>query len=237
MVCALLETTDMVGLPTILLSIQVLVHPDTDAELLVQAGHGLATNLLAYLHDLISAPKPSRTLLQSKPMEGIQSVFALLTSLSSSSKLSPEQRGMMGDILMRLIERTLHLIHESCVKALSGTAHFTDLREHLSRGIATVCHVAESKGCLRQAVLLELLSEFKRVRCAPPEGEVGLLAKDDMMLYLYNLIAEAIEGVAGVEGVLRKRIEGLVWEILSDEVVSTVKGNWITWCAAGLLLR
>jgi hypothetical protein len=142
----------------------------------------------------------------------------------------------MGDILLRLIEQTLHLIHESCVKALSATAPVMDLRELLARGIATTCHVAESQGPLCQAVLLELLSELKRVRCAPAEGEVEYFAKDDMMLYLHNLIAEAVECIGEVEGIVRKRIEGLVWEILSDEVVSTIKGNWITWCVAGLLL-
>jgi hypothetical protein len=228
--------SNVTGLPIVLLSIQVLLHPDTDAALLVQAAHGLAAALLAYVRAVISTSKLSRTLLQANPAEGIQSVFALLTSLSTSSKLSSEQRGMMGDILLRLIEQTLHLIHESCVNVLSATTPFTDLREHLARGIATVCHVAESTGSLRQVVLLELLSELKRVRCAPAEGEVELLAKDDTMLYLHNLIAEAVESIGEVEGIVRKRIEGLVWEILSDEVVSTVKGNWMTWCVGGLLL-
>jgi hypothetical protein len=227
----------VIGLPTVLLSIQVLLHPDTDAELLVQAARGLATALLVYCRDLISTPKPfQKTLLKSNPQNGIQYSFALLTSLSTSTKLTPEQRGMMRDILLHLVEQTLHLIHESCLKVLSGKTPFTDLREHLARGIATVSHVAESTGSLRQAVLLELLSEFKRVRWTTAEGEVELLAKDDAMLYLCNLMAESVESIGEVDGLWRKKIEGLVWEILSDEVVSTVKGNWIVWCVAGLLL-
>lgn len=233
----LFQCSDVTELPTVLLSIQVLLHPDTDAELLVQAAHGLATSLLAYLHGLISTSKPfQKTILQSNPPKGIQYAFGLLTTISTSSKLSLEQRGMMRDIILRLIEQTLHLIHESCVKVLSAKTPFTDLREHCARGIATVSHVAESHGPLRQAVLLELLSELKRVRCTPAEGEVELLAKDDMMLYLYNLIAESVETLGEGGGIWRKKIEGLVWEILSDEVVSTVKGNWIVWCVAGLLL-
>lgn len=142
---------------------------------------------------------------------------------------------MMDNILITLVEKTLHLIHESCLKALTTSVAFNNLREPLARGIATVCHAAEPMSHLRHTVLLELLAELKRVRSAEVEGEVSLLAKDDMLWYLQNLIGEVVELVGPVEGIVRHRIEESMWEILSDEAICTVKGCWITWCVGGIV--
>jgi len=229
----LAPSADMLGLSTLFLCIQVILHPDTSPELLVNAANGLATAFFAHVRGLIKTVKGSRRLIQSDPTQAIQSIFALLTSLSTSSKLSSDQRYLTRDILMILVEKTLRLLHESC--NLAAPNPVTDFRECLARGIATVCHVAEPGSFLRQALLLKLLEEFKRVRCAVAEGDAGLLAQDDMLWYLHNLIGEAVEMVGDVEGLVRKRVEVLVWEILSDEVISTVKGNWITWSVGGLI--
>ena len=231
----LAQNVDMGGLPTLFLCIQVILHPDTGAELLVNAANGLAMAFFAYVRGLIIGLKGSRPLIQSNPTQAIQSIFALLTSLSTSPKLSSNQQYMTRDILMTLVEQTLRLVHDTCTKALAGPNPFTQLRESLACGIATVCHAAEPKSFVRQGLLLKFLAEFKRVRCVVTEKEVGLLAKDDMLWYLHNLIGEVVEMVGEVEGFVRKRIEDLMWEILSAEVISTVKGNWITWSVGGLI--
>ena len=224
---------DMIGLSTLFLCIQVILHPDTSPELLVNAANGLATAFFAHIRGLVHTVKASRPLIQSDPTQAIQSIFALLTSLCTSPKLFSDQRYVTRDILMTLVEQTLRLLHESCTLATPNPV--TSFRECLARGIATVCHVAEPGSFLRQALLLKLLEEFKRVRCAVAEGEAGLLGNDDVLWYLHNLIGEAVEMVGDVEGLVRKRVDVLVWEILSDEVISTVKGNWITWSVGGLI--
>lgn len=91
---------------------------------------------------------------------------------------------------------------------------------------------------LRQALLLGLLVEFRKVRCEKREGRAAILARDDMLWYLYCLIEEVVEMTGMVGEIVGLQAQELVWESIScsvTEEVTTSKGNWLAWKVCGLL--
>ncbi len=91
---------------------------------------------------------------------------------------------------------------------------------------------------LRQAILLGLLLEFREVRCEKREGRVAILARDDMLWYVYCLIEEVVEMTGMVGEIVGLQAQELVWESISAgvrEEATTSKGSWLAWKVCGLL--
>lgn len=143
---------------------------------------------------------------------------------------------------MTLVTNTLVLINEVCLLLVKSAIYNDpipkDYRDILAKGILTVCSMRGVDSCLRQAVLSGLLVEFRKVRCEKREGRVAILARDDMLWYLYCLIEEVVEMTGMVEEIVGLHAQELVWEGISGdtmEVRTTSKGSWLTWKVCGLL--
>jgi len=168
-------------------------------------------------------------------------MFGLLTSLYTSPKL-PSQRPVIADILMTLVSNSLLLINESCLLLVKSAIYNDplprDYRDILAQGILAIFSISGVDNSLRQALLLGLLVEFRKVRCEKREGRVAILARDDMLWYLYNLIEEVVEMTGMVGEIVGLQAQELVWESISagsmeDEMTS--KGSWLAWKVCGLL--
>lgn len=144
---------------------------------------------------------------------------------------------------MELITNALYIVNESCylsTKCIIYNDPFPkDYRDALCQGVLAVCKITGVDNCLRQALLLGLLVEFKKVRCEIREGRVAILARDDMLWYLCTLI-ELVINVTGIVGeIVGMQARELVWESISagasTENEGITKGNWLAWKVCGLL--
>lgn len=229
----------MLALPTLFHSIQILLSPETTPEQSILAAQALSTSFIAHFKQIISNPNSYHHSLPD-PTHAIQSIFALLATLYTSPKL-PSQTSVIAQIILNLITNTFLLINESCTLAMRSAVYNDpfpkDYRIPLSQGIMTICHITKVDTSLRQALLLGLLLEFKKVRSEKREGRVAILAKDDMLWYLYRLIEEVVS-VTGIVGeIVGLQARELVWESIcaTGGEEGMTKGCWLAWKVCGLL--
>jgi hypothetical protein len=230
----------MIALPTLFHSIQVLLSYETSAEKIVLAAHTLSTSFIQHFKQIISNPKSHYHFLPD-PTHAIQSIFALLAIQYIAPKIQ-SQRSVIGQIIMDLTTNTLAIINESCLLAINAAIYNDpfpkDYRDALSQGILTICSIIKVDSSLRQALLLGLIVEFRRVRRESREGRLAVLARDDMLWYLYTLIEEVVNVTGIVGDIIGVQATGLVWEIISTgirENEGMTKGNWLAWNVCGLL--
>ena len=229
-----------VALPTLFHSIHLLLSSEISPEQTVQVAHILSTSFITHLREIISSPQSHHHTLPD-PIRAIQSIFGLLTSLYTSPKL-PSQRPVIADILMILVTNTLALINESSLLLIKSAIYNDplpkDYRDILAQGILTISSINGIDNSLRQALLLVLFLEFRKVRCEKREGRVAILARDDLLWYLYCLIEEVIEMTGMVGEIVGLQAQELVWESISAgsmEEGTTSKGSWLAWKVCGLL--
>jgi hypothetical protein len=228
----------MIVLPTLFHSVQLLLYPETTPEQAIEAAHALSITFITLFNRIISNSKSQQHRFP-EPTRATQSVFALLASLYSSPKFKSHHRLVIGEITIDLVTDCLALINESCLlatkSAIYNDPYTKDYRDPLSMGILAICSVT-SKDCpLRQTLLLALLIEFRSVRCSRREGRVAVLARDDMLWYLCNLIVEVVELTETVGEIVAQQAERLACECLSVGEEEMTKGSWLTWKVCGLL--
>lgn len=229
----------MIELPTLFHSIHLLLYPETTPEQAVEAAHVLSITFITYFKRIISNPQSQQHHLP-EPTRAIQSVFALLASLSLSPKLKSHHRVVIAEITIDLVTDCLALINESCLLAVKSAiyndSYPKDYQNPMSNGILAICSVTPKECPLRQALLLALLIEFRNVRCSTREGRVAVLARDDMLWYLCHLIEEVVEQTGLIGEIVTQQAEQLAWESLSvSGEEELTKGSWIAWKICGLL--
>jgi hypothetical protein len=226
------------ALPTLFHSIQLLLSPDTTAEQILQAGHTLSHSLVAHFKELTTTVKSHLHSFPS-PTYATKSLFALLATQYTSSKLSTSQHHVMGEIIMDLVVSLLGIIDNCCSLFVKSAIYNEpcpkDYRDTLAEGIIAICSATPMDSPIRQALLLALLLEFKQIRCSTREGNVAILARDDQLWYLCFMIEEVI-GLTGFVGkLIEMEVQQLIWESISIGEEGMTKGNWITWKVCGLL--
>jgi hypothetical protein len=174
------------------------------------------------------------------PTYATHSLFALLTTQYTSSKLSSSQQPIVAEIIMDLVVGFLGIIDECCGTLVKSAIYDDpcpkDYRETLTQGILGICSATPLDSPLRQALLLALLGEFKRIRCEKREGRVAILAKDESLWYICYLIEEIVGRTGFVGKLIEMDVQRLIWESISvagEEGMT--KGNWIAWKVCGLL--
>ena len=238
--CTPLRMLLTLALPTFFHSIHLLLSPETTSEQTIQATHILSTSFVSHFKEIISNPKSHHHSLPDST-HATHSIFALLTSVYTSPKL-PSQRHIIADILMTFVTNILSLINESCLllvkSAIYNDPSPKDYREILAQGMLTIFSMTGVDNILRQGILLGLLVEFRKVRCEKRTGKVALLARDDMLWYLYSLIEKVVEMTGMVGEIVGLQAQELVWECISAgvrEEGTMSKGSWLAWKVCGLL--
>jgi hypothetical protein len=226
------------ALPTLFHSIQILLSPDTTAEQILQAGHTLSHSLVAHFKELTTTVKSHLHSFPS-PTYATQSLFALLATQYTSSKLSSTQHHVMGEIIMDLVVSFLGIIDDCCSLFVKSAIYNEpcpkDYRDTLAEGIIAICSATPMDSPIRQALLLALLLELKQVRCSTREGNVAILARDDQLWYLCYMIEEVIRLTGFVGKLIEMEVQQLIWESISIGEEGMTKGSWITWKVCGLL--
>lgn len=226
-----------VALSCLLQSVQALLCPETTAEAAIQASRTLIISFIGRFHEITTNPKSEPP---SDPTNAIQSIYALLITLYSSTKLSPSQTPVVAELIMDLVTNCLTLIDDICTSVVRATlnkpAYPKDYRRHLCSGILTLCTLTPIDSPFRQALLMCLLLEFQAVRSSRREGQIEMQARDDYLWYLYCLIEEIVIRTRRLGKLVVLQAQELIRESISSGGEEGLeKGGWLVWKICGLL--
>ena len=226
-----------VALSCLFQSVQVLLCPETTAEAAIQASRSLIISFVGHFHEITTNPKSEPS---SDPTNAIQSIYALLITLYSSTKLSHCQTPIVAELIMDLVTNCVTLIDDICTFVVRATLNKTvypkDYRRHLCNGILTLCTLTPIDSPFRQALLMCLLLEFQAVRSSRRDGQVEIQARDDCLWYLYCLVEEIIIRTRRLGKLVVLQAQELIRESISSGGEEGLeRGGWLVWKICGLL--